>query len=193
MMQDIEENNICEICGEEIEKKSYFKLKLYNTCNNSSFWNRKICNNCIIKKLGIPKERIDFYETLEYFKKNNKIKWYDKWDKKQIKKLVELLIIKKIPIINYGIPLYFIDTYKKENEIYLHEIPLVKEMIKELNIKIGEEDYYTDYQIIDKDELYFKNLSSKKLKFLLDNSYEQGYNQGIKDKNSALKEKGDRR
>ena len=116
--------NDCEICGELITSKYKWSISITN--GNRGFFKRRSCRNCIKKITKSPINRIKFFEIINaYALKNNLSKYASEhWSDIHIEKLQKLLNDYKIPIIDYGIPLY--ELYKTEEKIYLHNFKKIK-------------------------------------------------------------------
>ena len=115
----IEATHECDLCGSETESKYVWTISItYGSAGG--IYNRWVCIGCLEKKFDIPRERIRFFEALIEFRKLRKLSRYDceGWQQHHIEQFTALLLHRKIPIRNYGIPLW----EHNGNGVFLHDI-----------------------------------------------------------------------
>lgn len=121
MVEKLDGLNECELCHNTFTNKYNWNLVLTNG-GRGGFYKRMLCSICVNKITKVPMNRIKFFEIITDYARKNKLDKYTSyhWGVFHIEELKKILNEKKIPIIDYGIPLYvFYSTYEK---IYLHNL-----------------------------------------------------------------------
>lgn len=105
------EEKLCRRC--EKEMKTFFWTMAVSYGNKGSIYKEKMCGECIAEKFDLPIERLRYMEELTAFENKPHYR-SDSWTKAQKREFIRLLEKKKIPIQNYGIPLYWHDEDAKD-------------------------------------------------------------------------------
>ena len=103
------EETECQLCHKQITSKYSWQVRI-SYCNGGGFYKQKICRDCVAKLTGMPTDRMRFEEVLREYRMEFKISMYhnEHIDPKHLQALKARLDYKKIPIKNYGIPLYYL-------------------------------------------------------------------------------------
>jgi len=90
----------CFKCKEDINLK--YKIQVSVKYGGlTSIGNRAVCPSCISELFFINKDEVKFEIELVNFRKENKLRWYDTWNKKELYQFIKILESQKIPLADY--------------------------------------------------------------------------------------------